>query len=115
MWPLLRVKTGSSDSVAPFISTALIASSSSRAFHHIRVTASKSWSTSHSSNNLCHPWSHRCGTTLPSPLGAQEVRCLHESGELCHIVILVLAFPSTCVYYNIEWYVLCIADDASQP
>jgi hypothetical protein len=40
---------------------------------------------------------------------------LHESGELCHIVILVLAFPSTCVYYNIEWYVLCITDDASQP
>ncbi|OEL12575.1 Uncharacterized protein BAE44_0026406 [Dichanthelium oligosanthes] len=45
--------------------------------------------------------------------GAEEVRRLHESGELRRIVAPALAFPSACARCGGERYVLCGACDGS--
>ena len=45
--------------------------------------------------------------------GAEEVRRLHESGELRRIVPPAPAFPSACTRCGGERYVLCGACDGS--
>jgi glutaredoxin domain-containing cysteine-rich protein 1 len=67
---------------------------------------------------LPHPQRRR--VTLPQVFvggrhlgGAEEVRRLHESGELRRIVAPSPAFPSTCARCGGERYVLCGACDGS--